>query len=86
MRNESVTKQVAAAVDEGWVEGGAFLGSILAGTLLGFGLDRLLGTAPWLVVVGILLGSYAGFTRTWRQIQAQPLPEAVTLKAIEDVE
>ena len=32
-------------------------------TLMGFGwaLDRWLGTTPWLVVVGIVLGAGAGF-------------------------
>jgi F0F1-type ATP synthase assembly protein I len=27
--------------------------------------DRWLGTDPWFVVAGILLGSYTGFLRVW---------------------
>jgi ATP synthase protein I len=35
--------------------------SIVSCLLLGWVLDRLLGTSPWLIVAGILLGSVAGF-------------------------
>ena len=79
MRDESVTKQVKAAVSEGWMEGGSFLGSILSGTLIGLGLDWWLGTTPWLVIIGILLGSYSGFAGAWSSIKNQPDPPAVTL-------
>ncbi|MGI9610696.1 MAG: AtpZ/AtpI family protein [Acidimicrobiia bacterium] len=65
MKDERATSQVGKAIDEGWIEGGSFLGSVLAGALIGFGLDHWLGTEPWLVVVGILLGSYSGFMRMW---------------------
>lgn len=58
--------ETAASVG-GWSEAGSFVGSILAGTLLGYLGDRWLGTEPWLVVAGILLGSYAGFMRLWKQ-------------------
>lgn len=80
MRDESVTKQVGAAVTEGWMEGGSFLGSILSGTLIGLGLDYWLGTSPWLVVIGVLVGSYSGFARTWQSVKNQPNPPAVTLQ------
>jgi F0F1-type ATP synthase assembly protein I len=65
MREDSVHRQVTGAVSEGWVEGGAFLGSILSGTLLGWLADRLLGTDPWFVVIGIIVGSVSGFYRMW---------------------
>ena len=48
------------------MQGGSFLGSILSGTLIGYLLDLWLGTDPWLVVIGILLGSYSGFMNMWR--------------------
>ena len=35
--------------------------SIVSGLLVGWGLDRWLGTSPWLIVTGIVLGSVAGF-------------------------
>jgi len=57
------------------VAGGAFLGSILSGTLLGYLADLWLGTDPWFIVVGIVAGSYAGFVRMWnlsKQMESGP--------------
>ena len=51
--------------DSSWSESASFVGSILAGALIGYLLDLWLGTAPWLVVIGIVLGSYSGFMRMW---------------------
>lgn len=69
MKNDSTHKQVASALNEGWMEGGSFLSSILAGAFLGYLLDLWLGTEPWLVVTGIVLGSYAGFLRVWQYLK-----------------
>ena len=38
----------------------------MAGLLLGYLADRWLGTDPWFVVIGILLGSYSGFMKMWQ--------------------
>jgi ATP synthase protein I len=65
VKQDSTTTQVHSAVNEGWMQGGSFLSSILAGTLLGYLLDMWLGTDPWLVVIGIILGSYSGFMKMW---------------------
>ena len=35
--------------------------SVLAGLIVGWLLDRWLGTNPWLLVTGIVLGAAAGF-------------------------
>jgi len=35
--------------------------SVVSGLIVGWLLDRWLGTKPWLLVLGILLGSVAGF-------------------------
>ena len=67
MQQDNTHRQVTAAIDDGWMVGGSFVGSILSGTLLGYLADRWLDTAPWMVVVGILLGSYSGFMRLWHQ-------------------
>lgn len=67
VKSESATRQVAAAMGDGWIQGGSFLGSILSGTLLGYLADMWLGTEPWLVVAGIVVGSYSGFMNVWRQ-------------------
>lgn len=66
MKYETTTQQVNSAVNEGWVQGSSFVSSILAGTLLGYLADWWLGTDPWLVVTGVLLGSYSGFLHLWR--------------------
>ena len=65
MKEDSTTKQVHSAINDGWMHGGSFFSSLLAGTLLGYFLDQWLNTEPWLVVAGIVLGSYAGFVRVW---------------------
>lgn len=65
MKRDSITNQATSAVNDGWMEGGSFFSSILAGTLLGYFADQWLGTDPWLVVIGIVVGSYAGFLRVW---------------------
>ena len=71
MKQESTSNQVHSAVDEGWMKAGSFLNSILAGALLGYLLDLWWGTEPWLVVTGIVLGSYSGFLRIWALIKEQ---------------
>jgi ATP synthase protein I len=53
------------------MRGGSFLNSVLAGTLVGYLLDMWLGTEPWLVVTGIVLGSYSGFLRIWHLLKDQ---------------
>ena len=35
--------------------------AVVSGLVLGWLLDRWLGTRPWLLVVGVTLGSVAGF-------------------------
>jgi len=42
--------------------------SIVLGYLLGSFLDRRLGTSPWLVVTGVLLGTAAGFVELFRTV------------------
>jgi F0F1-type ATP synthase assembly protein I len=37
--------------------------------LLGYLADFWLGTSPWLVVVGIVVGSYSGFLNVWRYLE-----------------
>jgi F0F1-type ATP synthase assembly protein I len=68
----------ASSSAEGWVASGAFLGSILSGTLLGYLADLWLGTDPWLIVIGIVAGSYSGFVRMWhlsKQMENGPRQE-----------
>ena len=39
----------------------SFFAAVVAGLIIGWLLDRWLGTAPWLLVAGIVLGIAAGF-------------------------
>ena len=39
----------------------AIISSVIAFLILGWLLDRWLGTSPWLLVAGIILGSALGF-------------------------
>jgi F0F1-type ATP synthase assembly protein I len=56
-------QEFGRAIEDGWMVGGSFFGSIASGTLLGYFADRWLDTAPWLVVIGAALGAYSGFMR-----------------------
>lgn len=38
------------------------------GALLGYGLDAWLGTRPWLMIVGLVLGAVAGFRNIYRMV------------------
>lgn len=57
----------------GWADGGNFFGAVMAGFLLGFGSDWLLGTKPLFIVIGIVLGSVAGFysMMSWAKAQEE---------------
>jgi F0F1-type ATP synthase assembly protein I len=45
---------------------GGFFASILAGLLLGLGLDAWIGTSPAFTISGIVLGSTSGFWKMWQ--------------------
>jgi ATP synthase protein I len=50
------------------------VGAIVVGGLIGYGLDRLLGTLPWLFLLFFVLGFAAGILnilRAYRQMQAE---------------
>jgi len=50
-----------------------FVAAILVGGLIGFGLDRWLGTVPWFSLVFFILGMAAGvmnITRAFQKLQA----------------
>ena len=48
--------------------GTTLVGCIVVGYFLGSFLDRKLGTSPWLVVAGVLLGTAAGFVGLFRMV------------------
>jgi len=51
--------------------GAEMVASVLIGTLGGYGLDRLLNTKPWLLIVGFILGSAAGFRSLFRLLNKE---------------
>lgn len=54
-----------SAEDRGWAVGIEFVGAVLVSALVGYFLDRWLGTAPWLMIVLLLLGFAAGLRRAF---------------------
>jgi ATP synthase protein I len=69
-----------AAVDgraegRGWAVGIEFVGTVLVSALLGWMIDKFAGTAPWAMIVLLLLGFAAGTRRamqTSKQFDADP--------------
>ena len=49
-----------------WSAGVAFGGAVIFMLVLGWGADVLLGTSPWGIVGGIILGSAIGFIQFFR--------------------
>ncbi len=45
--------------------------SVLIGAFGGYGLDRLFHTKPWLMIVGFILGSVAGFVSLFRLLEEE---------------
>ena len=50
-----------------------FISSVIAGLLLGLGLDWVFDTAPIMVIIGVIAGFVSGFVKLW-----------IASKAIED--
>lgn len=70
MAEKSMSGRIAEAVTK-TDQGGAFVSSIVAGLLLGYLLDRWLGTGPWLTIGLSLVGAYSGFMRAWHYAKTQ---------------
>lgn len=49
--------------------GTELIGAILGSALIGYGLDRWLDTAPWIMIVMLVLGVGAGFLNVWKTTQ-----------------
>ncbi|HMV49343.1 MAG TPA: AtpZ/AtpI family protein [Blastocatellia bacterium] len=63
IRNSDPSK-LALAFSVGMV----LVSNIVGGIVLGYLLDRWLGTRPWLLLVGIVLGSVGGFAALYRVV------------------
>lgn len=64
MSEKRVSQRVGESMAAGASHGTTFFGSIGAGLLIGWLLDRWLGTGPWLMVGLALVGTYSGFVKT----------------------
>lgn len=53
-----------------------FAGTILVLGALGYWADRKLGSAPWLMILGIFLGAAGGFVSLVRQVPAARPPRS----------
>jgi F0F1-type ATP synthase assembly protein I len=49
-----------------------FAGAIILFLFLGMWLDARLGTEPWLLLIGVLVGAVAGFASMYRQLVIVP--------------
>ena len=59
----------------GWAVGIEFIGTVLVSAFVGWLIDRFAGTAPWAMIVLLLLGFAAGTRRaltTAKQFDADP--------------
>jgi ATP synthase protein I len=63
------------AEGRGWAIGIEFVGAVLVSAFIGWLIDRYAGTAPWAMIVMLLLGFAAGTRRamqTSKQFDADP--------------
>lgn len=77
MREQQIAKQEAESTDRaasmsglatGMRIGLEFVAGTLVGVAMGWGLDRLLGTTPWLLLLFTILGFAAGFLNVYRSM------------------
>jgi ATP synthase protein I len=61
-----------------------FAASIIVFLLAGQWLDRKLGTAPWLLIVGVFFGAGGGFYSMYRKLMAAQAREDAARKAHRD--
>jgi ATP synthase protein I len=61
-----------------------FVAGIAVGSIIGFFLDKWLGTSPWLFLVFFVLGTGAGFLNVFRSANSLGLTKTGKPKAPED--
>ena len=65
---ESPRAGTGAALGRAFRVASELLAALFVGALLGLGLDRLLGTQPWLLLLGLALGFAAGIRNLSRAL------------------
>jgi len=66
IKSETETKDDGALLGMAWRLSTELVVAVLVGAGLGYGLDKLFGTAPWLLVIGLGFGFAAGIKNTLR--------------------
>jgi ATP synthase protein I len=64
-----------------------FAGAVIGCLLIGYWIDGKIGTSPWLTIVGVVLGSVAGFRALYRAAKVmQAQAEAEAKKELKDLD
>lgn len=74
-QDRGISSAEGRAESRGWALGVEFVGAVLVSTFIGWLIDRFAGTAPWAMVVFLLLGFVTGtyrVTKTSRQFDSNP--------------
>lgn len=72
MGEKKPSRPAASQAGEVLGAGMQFAGAIVLFLFLGRWLDGLLGTAPWLLLLGVLVGAVGGFISLYRQLVIVP--------------
>lgn len=65
-QDRGVSSAEGRAESRGWALGVEFVGAVLVSTFIGWLIDRFAGTAPWAMVVFLLLGFVTGTYRAMK--------------------
>ena len=76
LRRSFQSKALWTGVDHGSIMGTELMAAILMWTGIGWLADRWLGTGPWLLVLGGLLGNAAGLYLIWVRSKGMDVAEA----------
>lgn len=63
--------ETLAELDDGWTLTAEFVSAVLVWTGIGWFLDSWLGTTPWLLAFGTLLGFVLGIYLAWLRIRPE---------------
>ena len=65
-QQRGITTSEGASESRGWAIGIEFVGAILVSGFIGWLIDRFAGTAPWAMIVLLILGFAAGTRRAMK--------------------
>ncbi len=80
LRSSFQSRALWTGIDHGSIMGMELMAAILTWTGVGWLADRWLGTGPWLLVAGGLLGNFAGLYLIWIRSERMNAAEARNLE------